>query len=405
MAAANIAGGLFSMVTGIYLARTLMPGGLGYFSYVFTLIFFFSNFIDLGLSTYGTREIAANKGHFSEYVSAIVSFRLTIAAILCALLIITGILIPGARALKILMAEASLIFFILALSTEWAFQGMEKMYMVLLSFATTGALQLGLVYTFVKGPKDLLRVPILYIIAAIPVGITFLHRLKFVFTNPFIHFRKIFFYLSSSVIIWSISVFAQIYNNFDIFILGLFRPIYEVGYFTVARRIVGGFSILLIFLANAVLPRLSCTFASKDMDGFHLATKKFLKLAAILTIFLFLPAILFSKKIILLTVGPQYVQAAEPLRVMFAGVLMVLFNLPYSTALIAACFEREVLKQAAASAVLSIFLNFALIPKYGMMGAAVSFVAAEALALGLILFMFNKKIRNNKILLTKGEVT
>jgi len=393
MAAANIVGSLFSVATGIYLARALMPGALGYLSYALTLIFFFANFIDLGLSTYGTREIAASKGHFSEYVSAIVSFRLTIASILCALLVIAGILLPEARVLKILMAEASLIFFILALSTEWAFQGMEKMHMVLLSFAATGALQLGLIYTFVKGPEDLLKVPILYIVAAIPIGITFLHRLKFVFTNPAAYFRKISLYLSSSIIIWSISVFAQIYNNFDIFILGLFRPIDEVGYFTVARRIVGGFSILMIFLANAILPRLSSTFAGKDMNGFNLATKKFLKLAVILTVFLFLPAMLLSNKIILLTVGPQYVRAAAPLRVMIAGALMVLFNLPYSTALIAACFEKAVLKQAAASAGLSIFLNFALIPKYGMMGAAISFVAAEALALGLILFIFNKKIR------------
>ena len=149
----------------------------------------------------------------------------------------------------------------------------------------------------------------------------------------------------------------------------------------------------MIFLANATLPRLSCTFASKDAVEFRRATQKFLKLAAALAVFVLAPLILFSKQLIIFTVGRQYAPAAAPLAVMAIGIVFVLFNLPYSTALIAACFEREVLKQAAGSAVLSIFLNFVLIPKYGMIGASVSFVAAEALALGWILFIYDTRIR------------
>lgn len=392
MAAAHITGTFFSAIIGIYIARTLMPEALGYLSYALTLIFFFSNFIDLGLSTYGLREIASNRPRFSEYVSEIVSFRLLIAFALFLIFILTALLLPEKGIMKALVAESSLIFFIWALATEWAFQGIEKMHMVFISFAFTGAAQLGLVYLFVKGPRDILKVPLLYIASSVPVTAAFLYRARFNFRISREHLKTIYSYLASSVIIWSISVLAQVYNNLDIFILGLFRSIGEVGCFTIARRVVGGFAILMIFLANAILPQLSSSFATRDEEEFLKATRKFLKLAIIITVFMLAPFIILSKKIITLAVGAQYAAANEPLGIMIVGVVMILFNLPYSTALIAAHFEKEVLKQAAASATLSIFLNLVLIPKYGMIGASISFVAAEALALALILLMYREKI-------------
>ena len=51
MAASNIVSSLFSVILFIYLARALAPVAFGYISYVFTLIFFLANFVDMGLST------------------------------------------------------------------------------------------------------------------------------------------------------------------------------------------------------------------------------------------------------------------------------------------------------------------------------------------------------------------
>jgi O-antigen/teichoic acid export membrane protein len=70
----------------------------------------------------------------------------------------------------------------------------------------------------------------------------------------------------------------------------------------------------------------------------------------------------------------------------------VLFNLPYSTGLIAAGFEKEVLKQVLASAFLSVILNVLLMPGYGMIGAAISFLCAEILAIIWILLAYRKHV-------------
>lgn len=395
LTAANITGSLFTAILFIYLARTLEAERFGYLSYAGTLVLYFFNFIDLGLSTYGVREVAKNKSLAAEYVSNIVSFKLILAVILFIGFTVISASVCKMTLIKTLMFETALLFFVSALAAEWAFQGLEKMYMVFVSLAVTSFLQLSLNVLLVKGPGDILKVPLINFFASIPIVIFFLSRLKFKPRLFSLDLKKIRLYLSSAIVIWAISIFAQVYNGLDIVMLGFFRGPQEVGCFTVARRIVGGATLLMIFLANAVLPHLSHTFRY-DMPGFHQATRKFLKISGVILICVFIPIMLFSDQIISLTVGSEYLPAAMPLKIMIMALVLITFNLPYSTGLVAACMEKEVLKQASASAALSVFLNFLLIPKYGMMGASVSFLSAELLALVWILWAYNSKIRAHR---------
>jgi len=82
LAASNIVSSLFGTILFIYLARMLGPDAFGYLSYAFTITFFLANFVDMGLSTYGIREIAKNKARVYVYASEIASFRFLAAGAL-----------------------------------------------------------------------------------------------------------------------------------------------------------------------------------------------------------------------------------------------------------------------------------------------------------------------------------
>jgi O-antigen/teichoic acid export membrane protein len=69
MAAANIIGSFFSIMLFVYLARALKVEAFGTLSYAHSVIFYILNFVDLGLSTYGIREVAKDRARVSEYVS------------------------------------------------------------------------------------------------------------------------------------------------------------------------------------------------------------------------------------------------------------------------------------------------------------------------------------------------
>jgi O-antigen/teichoic acid export membrane protein len=289
------------------------------------------------------------------------------------------------------LLESALIFFIFAFATEWAFQGLERMHMVLISMAATGALQLGLVLLFVRGPQDAWKVPPIYFIAAMPVAVIYLSHFKFKVKIRAADINSMGVYLSSSVIIWAIALFAQVYNSLDVIILGFFRSFEDVGYYAIARRAVGAATILAVFLANALLPRLSSAFG-RDMAHFRDATRKFLALSSCMTFFVFLPVLFFAKYLISVTVGSAYLPVAAPLKIMILGLIVVVFNLPYSTGLIAAGMERQILKQTAFCAFLSVALNMVLISKFGMIGGAVTFFIVEAVALAWILWLYRKRI-------------
>jgi O-antigen/teichoic acid export membrane protein len=54
--------------------------------------------------------------------------------------------------------------------------------------------------------------------------------------------------------------------------------------------------------------------------------------------------------------------------------------------------EKAVMIQTAASAVLSLLLNFIIIPKYGIIGASISFTIVEVFAFVWILWIYERKI-------------
>ena len=392
MAAANIIGSLFSAALFIYLARTLRAEAFGSISYAHSFIFYMLNFVDLGLSTYGIREIAKNRARAGEYVSEIVSFKLLLASALFILIVLFTFIAPNHIQFRILMVEVALLLFASALSCDWAFQGQEKTRMILVSFATTTMLQFGLIYALVKGPADLLKSALLYSLAAFVIPIAFLIHFKYRPKLETSYLKQIKVYLSSSMIIWSIAIFAQVYNGLDIVLLGFFKGPEEVGCFTVARRVIGGATLLMVFLANALLPRLSSTFLSKDLGQFKSATHKFLKISAFLAAFVLFPVILLSDGIISFALGSEYLPAALPFKIMAVAFMFIMFNLPYSTGLIAAGFEKAVLKQVFTSAVVSVTLNIFLMPRYGMIGASISFLAAEAVAIVWILWIYHRHI-------------
>jgi O-antigen/teichoic acid export membrane protein len=394
MAAANAVSGCINVLLYIYLARRLGAEKFGQFSYAQAIVLYLYNFIDLGLSIFGTREIAKDKSRLGEYVRRIISLRFVIGSILFIIFTAAVIFSRQVLEMKLLMILMALGLLSACLATEWAFQGIEKMHMVFISLVTTSFLQLGLIFMFIRGNANVLVIPILLFITTLPIVLIYLRILRFKFKLSRQDFPVLKTFFSSSLIIWAISLFAQVYNGFDIALMGWMRPSAEVGYFTVARRFIAGITFFALFLASAALPRYAASF-KEGVEQFKANTSQFVRVVVLLSALLWLGLVVFSKELIVFAVGHEYLAADFSFKILMVGVIFVLFNLPFSTALVAAGLEKEVLKQAIASAVLNVGLNLYLIPKWGMEGASLSFVYAEALAVIWVIVVYRKKITVN----------
>lgn len=390
MAFANAISGVINILLYVFLARCLGAEKFGRFSFVQAIVLYMFNFVDLGLSTYGTREIAKHKSAASEYVSNIVSLRLFAATVIYILFAIYAVFSRQLLEVKITMLIMSLWWFTFAFSVEWAFQGLERMHMVFISLVTTSFLQFLFIWLLVKRPYYFLSVPGILFVTTLPIIIIYLRMLRFKLRFKTLDFKILKLYLSSSLVIWLVSFFAQVYNGLDVIMMGWMRPAREVGYFTVARRFIGGVTFFSVFLANAALPRYSATF-KQHLKQFKVNARDFFRAVVLISLVLIFLT-LFSKEIITFVVGREYLAANLSFKILMLGVVFVLLNLPFSTALIAAGLEKEVLRQTIASALLNVGLNFYLIPKWGMEGASLSFVYAEALAVLWMVRVYRKKI-------------
>lgn len=386
---ANTIKGVLQLAIFIYLARTLLTEAFGYFSYAFAIVAYLMNFVDLGLATYGIREIAKNKSRLFKYTSDIVSFRLIVAFVLYLIFSFIIVLKPGVSEIKLLNLGMGLLLFSFAIGAEWAFQAVEKMHLVFLSFLFSSLFQFVLIFYLVKSPADLKIAAFIIFAAALPVSFIFLKLLKYAPKFKIADFKRIKLYLKSALVIWSITIFSQFYNTFDIVLLGIIKGPKDVGYFTVARQLVGWVIMFAIFLANAALPRLSPAFG-KNLYEFNKIRIHFLKVLVLLGACTLLPLGIFTKNILSISVGESYFPADPVIKIFTLAAALVFFNIPFSTSLIAAGYEKKVLRQVIGVAIISFVLNLALIPRFGMIGAAFSYLGAESIALIWIVIIYRK---------------
>jgi O-antigen/teichoic acid export membrane protein len=84
--------------------------------------------------------------------------------------------------------------------------------------------------------------------------------------------------------------------------------------------------------------------------------------------------------------GTEYAPAGPVLQLLIWAIPLAQLREPATAAILAARREHRLLHQNAIGTVLNLTLNFTLIPRYGMFGAAIATVATEAVRLALALW-------------------
>jgi O-antigen/teichoic acid export membrane protein len=161
-------------------------------------------------------------------------------------------------------------------------------------------------------------------------------------------------------------------NWTDILALGIFSNPSEVGIYGVARRIMILATTFVMASVNSVIaPRFAALYAQGDKV-------ELARLAQKCTLWMFLattPIILFLMvfpEIVLNVFGSHFEQGIWPLRILALGQLIIVAMGPVEYLLIVTGHEKLMRNIIGASAVANIIGNFALVPYYGALGAAIS---------------------------------
>ncbi|MET0570521.1 MAG: flippase [Pedobacter agri] len=385
---------LFPLVTFPYASRILGPEGMGAINFADNIITYFLIFSALGIPLYGVREIAKVKNDpvalgkvFSELILIHLLTSLLSIVILLVVSLSSDRLLENIDLYKIGMTILLGNVFI----AEWFFQGIEKFKYIAIRTVSIRIFTIVLLFALIHSVADLNLYYALNLIATLLAAAVNMYSISKIVKISFRHLslKK---HLRPLLIIFSNSIITTIYLVFDTIILGFLTSNLSVGYYSASMRI-SKLSLVVIGVLSAVLlPRLTIAFKEKKWEEAKSLLHKSMNFVVFFSIPFAIGTYCLAEEIIRLFAGNKYLPAVGSLQILsfiviFVGISQVFAN----EILLPLHQEKKILHASLFGVVVSLVLNFLLIPHFQQNGAAVSSLATE-FTVTIILFFFSTKI-------------
>jgi O-antigen/teichoic acid export membrane protein len=179
-----------------------------------------------------------------------------------------------------------------------------------------------------------------------------------------------------------------LYSQANLFILNYYSTPYDVGIYSVALNISNILFFFSLSLETGLYPKIAHSTIKEAIPLVQMATRQMILvtgIAALLVAF-------FSKYIILLYGGQQFLPATKSLRLLLPGVVVFVFPKIVATLWVRMGWFVPLTVIASATALVSIALNLTFIPLYGAEGAAIASTLTYALSSLIALFLFRRRV-------------
>lgn len=377
----------------ILIARYLGVTDYGIVSFAISFTGLIGIVMDLGMTTYITREIAKNKDLLFRYMNNIFIFKLILSTIL---FFISGLIlyILGYSHLTIIVTLIFTIEIIIMSITTFLngiFQAFEQLkYQAIGSILNSGFLLLGILITifFNLGVISIaIAYTIAYLIFFIYVFLKYIKKFNFPrFELDLKFIKKV---LIDSLPFGLTNFFYTIYFSIDIVMLFYLSGDYATGLYKSAYNIINVFTTFFVVYQAVIFPVMSKFFAeSKDLlkSSYELSVKYLLLIIIPISVGVFF----YARPLLDLIYSNQYSLATTPVQILIWTVSFLFINGAASILLNAIDKEKTVTKVYIIAALFNVALNFILIPHMSYDGAAIATVASEILITVLTVYYIFK---------------
>ena len=188
------------------------------------------------------------------------------------------------------------------------------------------------------------------------------------------------------------NMISQIYHNIDIIMIGYFLTSTDVGYYAIAVSLSRFFWLVPRAISTVAYPAISEYWAKNDIQAIRKLVDKATKYCACILVFAGMSVIFFAKDIITFLFTSEFLPAVLPLTILIIGT--VTYGILSSIGVIFASAGKIdlVLKISAIGAVGDVLLNIALIPTYGIIGAATATTASHVIGIGITTYFLWKRL-------------
>ncbi len=386
-----------AMLAG-YFTRTILAKNVpleefGLFYAFLTGIMFLDLFINLGSGEAMVRFIPAMKRRRRDILSAVLLFRVcTMSLVLLLVYLFKPWLVSSYFKSPLAAAGIDIFALIIILGNlgalvQYYFQAMKRMFMTgLLYFLQRALFLLGILFFLAVGmTKSFFLISWAYafsVAIGALIGIyyfTMKVRLRFRWDLPLL--RKLARFALYSTLS---GIAGTVLGYIDTIIITKLYPSAMVGIYSSVLATVLLFQVFAGAASAAVLPSISGIMERKGKKGIIIGLVDKLN-AYLLTVLvpLLLLVFFYAQDIFIILYSKDFLDGILPARILLFGVIPLSWAMTYNTVLLAKNKPELVFRSTLIGAGLNVVLNLLLIPRYAMVGAAISTSASYAVMLVL----------------------
>ena len=386
---------LFPILTFPYVARVLLPEGIGKIDFSLSIIQYFIIFALLGIPIYAVRECAINRNDkkmLSKTVQELLFINIIGMLISYLLFIVIIFTISQLSSYRYILMLMSINIFSTVFSVTWFYEAIEDYKYITIRNIVIKLVSLVMIFVFVKDTSDVLIYVIITVFSLLLGSLyNFFHMNKYInilklYSNY--NFKK---HLKPIFLLFAMSLSVSIYINLDKTMLGLIIGDDAVGLYSAASKIT---KIILVFatsLGTILLPRMSYLINKKN----DYEIKKLITKSLDFTLLISLPIVtglfLLGEPIILVFVGSDYISSVTTLKILSLVILPIgLTNLIGIQILVSHGLEKFTILSTVIAAIINLTLNYILIPIYSHNGAAIASLIAEVSVVIIQLYFTQK---------------
>jgi O-antigen/teichoic acid export membrane protein len=365
------------------LTRYLGPEDYGRYTLALMYMQLFGVLADVGLYTTVVREVSKDPARTAELVSNALTLRLLLSIAVVAVGAGVSLLLPYEPDVRvaIVIAGAPVALGMLTSSFVAVLQARLRMGRAVVGDVLGRAVALGLVLVVIW-----LDLGFYAVLGAAAGGAVAALLVTSWLTRPLtsVSFRadaKLWrALLKTSLPLGVALAINEVYFRIDTLIISVYEPYEQVAFYTLAYRILELILVLGTVFLNSVLPVLSEAVARDEVR-----TMRVIRDSTDLLVAMGAPLVagglVLAPEIVEVAAGERFGEAATPLRILLVAGALIWVNGVFGTALIAKERQTSALWLNVAALTFNIVMNFLLVPRHGIVAAAVVTVASELLIL------------------------
>lgn len=382
------------LITAPYISRVLGVEGVGTYSYIYSIAYYFGLCGMLGVSNHGNRSIALakrDKNLLSRTFWNIYFIQLMTTSIALALFIVYVLFFSKVEKCISLISILFVISYVIDIN--WFFFGMEQFKMTVTRNTIIKLLTVICIFIFVKKVDDLWKYVLIMSTGMVLSQVyLWLNIKKYVyFVKPTLMEMKK--NIQPMLILFIPVVAYSIYKVMDKIMLGCLSSIYEVGLYENADKIINIPIGIITAFGTVMMPRISSLLMSEDDNKISVYLEQSFKYFSIISIGMTFGLMGISTVLAPVYFGNDFIESAPLIAGLSVTIIFMTWaNIIRTQYLIPNQLDKVYVISTIVGAIVNLLFNLTFIPILASKGALIGTVLAEFSVFIVQAFMIRKDI-------------